>query len=259
MKKEVLDMTLNNKQVTITSVQLVELINQFRQEEGNRAELQHKDLLKSIRNEIETLEKAGIVGEGNFSPSSYINQQNKSQPCYSMNKAGVLQMLNKESAVVRYKTVQYIEKLERKTKHQLTAQEELKLHYLAIEEQSQEIQEVKAEVADLKENMPLFNVDCKEIQSLVKKKGTEVLGGYKSNAYNDNSLRGKVYSDIHKQIKREFGIERYEAIKRSQLNIAKQIIRSYKAPLILIDDINALNSQTTLFDKGDNSNENFKE
>ena len=130
-----------------------------------------------------------------------------------------------------------------------SAMEELRLHYKALEEHSQEIQEVRAEVADLKDNMPLFNIECKEIQSLVKKKGTSVLGGYKSNAYNDNSLRGKVYSDIQKQLRREFGVEKYEAIKRSQFDIAKQIVNEYKAPIVLIQEINALNSQTTLFDK----------
>ena len=39
--------------------------------------------------------------------------------------------------------------------------------------------------------MPLFQIDCKEIQALVRKKGIETLGGYRSIAYNDNSLRGK--------------------------------------------------------------------
>ncbi|ADZ84498.1 MULTISPECIES: ORF6C domain-containing protein [Cellulosilyticum] len=130
-----------------------------------------------------------------------------------------------------------------------SAMEELRMHYRALEEHSQEIQEVKAEVADLKDNMPLFNVECKEIQSLVKKTGTKVLGGYKSNAYNDNSLRGKVYSDIQKQLRREFGVEKYEAIKRSQFDVAKQIVDEYKAPTVLIQEINLLNSQTTLFDK----------
>lgn len=130
-----------------------------------------------------------------------------------------------------------------------SAMEELRMHYRALEEHSQEIQEVKAEVADLKDNMPLFNVECKEIQSLVKKTGTKVLGGYKSNAYNDNSLRGKVYSDIQKQLRREFGVEKYEAIKRSQFDVAKQIVDEYKAPTVLVQEINLLNSQTTLFDK----------
>nr|WP_302597065.1 Rha family transcriptional regulator [uncultured Cellulosilyticum sp.] len=109
-----------SNEVRITSVELVEMINTFRKEEGNTVEKEHKDLLKSIRTEIEMLEKAGIKGQGNFSPSSYINKQNKQQPCYLMNKAGALQMLNKESAVVRYKTVQYIENLEQALKEQQT-------------------------------------------------------------------------------------------------------------------------------------------
>ena len=62
-------------------------------------------------------------------------------------------------------------------------------------------------------------------------------------AYNDNSLRGKVYSDIQQQIRREFGVLRYEAIKRSQLEMAKEIIINYKVPLVLENEIKLLNDQ----------------
>lgn len=98
--------------IRVTSVELVDLINRFRKEEGNETEKQHNHLMRDIRNEIEVLERAGI-GQSNFGQSSYINSQGKMQPCYFMNKAGALQMLNKESAVVRYKTAQHIEKLEK--------------------------------------------------------------------------------------------------------------------------------------------------
>lgn len=101
-----------NNEVKITSVELVELINTFRKEEGNETEKEHSDLMKSIRKEIETLENAGIKDGGNFSLISYQDTYGRDKPCYSMNRAGALQMLNKESAVVRYKTTQYIEKLE---------------------------------------------------------------------------------------------------------------------------------------------------
>lgn len=135
----------------------------------------------------------------------------------------------------------------------LTPQEELRLHYLALEEQGKEIEsvreevtEVREEVTDLKENMPLFNVECKELQALVRSKGVQVLGGYKSTAYNDHSLRGKVYSDIQRQLKREFGISKYEAIKRSQLDIARSIVEEYKAPTVLVTEISNLNNQMRL-------------
>lgn len=141
-----------------------------------------------------------------------------------------------------------------KQPRKLTPQEELRLHYQYLEEQSKEIEsvrgevtEVREEVTDLKDNMPLFNVECKELQALVRSKGVQVLGGYKSPAYNDHSLRGQVYSDIQRQIKREFGISKYEAIKRSQLDIARKIVDEYKAPTVLVTDISKLNNQMSLY------------
>lgn len=115
--------------VRITSVKLVEIINTFRVEEGNIAEKRHSDLMTSIKTEIGYLEKAGI-GQRNFSLTSYIDDWNREKPCYSMHKAGVLQMLNKESAVVRFKTTQYIEKLEQSLKKQIPKL--TKKHELAI-------------------------------------------------------------------------------------------------------------------------------
>lgn len=136
----------------------------------------------------------------------------------------------------------------------LTPLEELRLQYQALEIHSKEIESVREEVTgvreevtDLKDNMPLFNVECKELQALVRSKGVQVLGGYKSPAYNDHSLRGQVYSDIQRQIKREFGISKYEAIKRSQLDIARRIVDEYKAPTVLVTDISKLNNQMSLY------------
>ncbi|WP_432401036.1 ORF6C domain-containing protein [Wukongibacter sp. M2B1] len=106
-----------------------------------------------------------------------------------------------------------------------------------------EVEQIGNKVNDLENNIPLFTVECKELQSLVRKKGTKVLGGYHSPAYCDNSIRGKVYSDIQRQLKREFGVDRYEAIKRRQFESAKQIILDYKAPMVLLEEIKDYNSQ----------------
>lgn len=119
----------------------------------------------------------------------------------------------------------------------LSPREQLKIQLDILEEQDKKIEGVVKKVDDLKENMPLFNIECKELQSLVKKVGIKVLCGYKSSAYNDNSLRGKVYADIQHQLKREFGVERYQSIKRCQLETARKIIEEYKAPTILINEI----------------------
>ena len=106
---------------------------------------------------------------------------------------------------------------------------------------------IENKVTDMENNMPLFNVECKELQALVRKIGTKSLGGYRSPAYNDKSIRTKIYKDIQHQLKREFGIIRYEGIKRVQLAAAREIVTNYRVPLFLHDDILILNEQTDLF------------
>lgn len=140
---------------------------------------------------------------------------------------------------------QYFINCEKKLKEvkKLSPMELMELQFIALKEQKEKIAQVENRVDKLEEDMPLLQIDCKEIQALVRKKGIEALGGYRSIAYNDNSLRGKVYSDIQQQIRREFGVLRYEAIKRSQLEMAKEIIINYKAPLVLENEIKLLNDQ----------------
>ena len=140
---------------------------------------------------------------------------------------------------------QYFINCEKKLKEvkKLSPMELMELQFKALKEQKEKIAQVENRVDKLEEDMPLFQIDCKEIQALVRKKGIEALGGYRSIAYNDNSLRGKVYSDIQQQIRREFGVVRYEAIKRSQLEMAKEIIINYKVPLVLENEIKLLNEQ----------------
>lgn len=118
-----------DSKITMTSLEVVELINKFRLEEGNRTNLTHNNFLKSIRRELEILKNAGITGRVNFYESEYTNLQNKKQPCYNMNKAGIMMMLNKESTLVRYKTQQYIEALENKIT-ELNNQQQLKASLL---------------------------------------------------------------------------------------------------------------------------------
>lgn len=143
--------------------------------------------------------------------------------------------------------------LKKQQARRLTPQEELRLHYQVIEEHAKEIESVREEVTevreefkDLKDNMPLFGEESDKLQAEVRKVGVATLGGYKSNAYNDNSLRGKVYKDIQNQLKREFGVERYKAIKRCQLDLAMKIVHNYKAPTVLVTEISNLNNQMRL-------------
>ncbi|MED3484981.1 ORF6C domain-containing protein [Bacillus toyonensis] len=119
----------------------------------------------------------------------------------------------------------------------------LKLTFQALEGHTQEIQEIKSEVKDLRENAPLYAIECDEISKAVRKLGVLLLGGKDSNAYQDISIRRKLYSDIYSQLHREFGVNSYKAIKRHHLDRAIQIINEeYSVPTILDEEIAATNA-----------------
>ena len=125
----------------------------------------------------------------------------------------------------------------------LSTEEMLELQFRYAKEVKEEVKELRDDFTEYKETTPLFTVECKELQALVRKKGVEVLGGKGSQAYIDNSLRGKVYADIQHQLKREFQVTKYEAIKRGQFVTAKEIVANYRVPTGLKEEIIKVNNQ----------------
>lgn len=100
-------LVIRTEKETMTSLELVDKINELRKEENNLKELQHKDLLKFIRTEFEE-----EIGKGKISPTYYIDIWNRKQPLYVLNLKQSLRVLTKESKFVRAKIFEYIEYLE---------------------------------------------------------------------------------------------------------------------------------------------------
>ena len=114
---------LNNikgaEEIEMLSPEVVDMINRFRAEEGNRKVLRHKSFMASTRKEIEALKNAGVEVDGqNILLVEYTDKKGEKRPCYRMNRFWIMQMCNKESALVRFKTQQYIEALENRLKQQ---------------------------------------------------------------------------------------------------------------------------------------------
>ena len=112
-------------QIEMLSTEVVDLINKFRKEEGNKKLKRHDRFLQDIRKEVEVV-KSQEEGLHGLVESSYKNAQNKKQPCYIMNRFWIMLMLNKESTLVRYKTQLYIEALENKLKQQQISADQIK-------------------------------------------------------------------------------------------------------------------------------------
>lgn len=118
--------------------------------------------------------------------------------------------------------------------------------YQRVDAVSGEVQTVKSELESLKNDMPLFIRDARDIQSALKKKATQALGGYGSVAYKDNSTRGYVFADIQRELRRQFDVKRYDQIKNKDVPDALRIIEEYKLPLALKSRVDMANAQQRL-------------
>lgn len=100
---------------------------------------------------------------------------------------------------------------------------------------------------DFEQNLPLLPEDADDVSKEVKKRVVEILGGKDSNAYHDKSLSQKVFMDAYRNLKSNFDVSSYKAIKRNRRDMAVQIAREYKPPLYLVEKIQAENNQMSLF------------
>ena len=216
-------------------------------------EVRHCDLLEKIDKINKDFNNGKIRSSKYWIESTYSQSNNgKKNREFQVTKRGCEFLAHKSTGTKgNLFTAKYMDRFaemenELSKPKQLSPMELLKLQYKALEDHEQKIEEVKEDLQDFKGEIPLFQVDCKEIQAEVRKKGTKVLGGYHSLAYLDNSLRGKVYADIQRELKRQFGVNRYEAIKRKDYEKALIIISDYEAPFKLQSDIELKNSQIGL-------------
>lgn len=103
--------------------------------------------------------------------------------------------------------------------------------------------EIEKRIDNIENNLPLLGVDCDEVTKTVHGVGVRLLGSKSSNAYKDKSLRRRVYTDIYGELKRQFQVRSYKAIKRCELSKAIDVINNYKLPLALDSEIFQVNNQ----------------
>ena len=125
----------------------------------------------------------------------------------------------------------------------MTLEEQLQIVAKGTLEVKEEIRKVNEDLQEFKKDMPLLALECQKITKAKNQKVVPMLGGKDAPAYKDNSLRQQVYSDIDAQLRREFGVNTYKAIKRNQCDVAIKIINEYELPMYLKDRIDNENAQ----------------
>ena len=101
--KELMIMTSNQ---TVTSKELVEVINMIRKEEGNDVEIQHDKLMRRIRG-FEQILPLDSIGEG-----EYLGNNKQMQPMLLLNKEACLLTVSSESPKVNLAIIRRWQELE---------------------------------------------------------------------------------------------------------------------------------------------------
>lgn len=236
-------MPVNIEQKTLTSVEVAEMVGK-----------PHNDLMKDIRRYTSQFNVGNISHVEFFTENTYLDKKGQERPCYLVTKKGCEFIAHKLTGVKGTEfTAKYINRfheLEEHVQKPRTALEQIALLAQGALELEEKVDSVEQEVYSIKNDMPLFGAESDELSAHVKRKGVEMLGGKKSEAYKDNKVRQTVYRDIYSQLKREFGIyddegktKSYKALKRKDLADAHEFIDCYTLPSYLQDVITNCNAQ----------------
>lgn len=231
----------NENIVTINSREVAEMM-----------EMQHSHLLEKIDNMNKIFGNREIDHQIYWEESTFGNR-GKQYRCFDITKKGCEMLAHKSTGekgvIFTHRYMQKFEEMEKILKKEIEnpfmgLSKELQAIFTIDQKQQEmslQIEKVKNDFQTYKEESPLFNIECEEISRAVRRKGVEVLGGKNAKAYADKSVRSKVYTDIYCQLKRNFDVNSYKAINRKFYFKALELIKEYKAPVTLSEDIQLLN------------------
>jgi Rha family phage regulatory protein len=232
---------LNLEQKTITSLEVADMVGK-----------PHNDLMKDIRRYTSQFNEGNISHVEFFTENTYLDKKGQERPCYMVTKKGCEFIAHKMTGVKGTEfTAKYINRfheMEDVIQKPKSPMQLLEMEFAALKEVDSKVDAINRDLQDFKETLPLLPSDADDVKAEVNKRVIDCLGGKNSNAYHDSSIRGKVYSDIYRELKRQFEVSKYNCIHRNQKNIAIEIVRNYEPPYVLAEEIKDSNAQLNLED-----------
>lgn len=232
---------LNLEQRTITSIEVAEMV-----------EKEHKNLMRDVRSYAGELAELKIEPGEFFRESTYKDANNQSRPCYLVTKKGCEFIAHKLTGIkgtgFTAKYINRFHEMEDQIRAPKSPMQLLEMEFAALKEVDSKVDALNRDLQDFKETLPLLPADADDVKAEVNKRVIDCLGGKNSNAYHDSSIRGKVYSDIYRELKRQFEVSKYNCIHRNQKSIAIEIVRNYEPPYVLAEEIKDSNAQLNLED-----------
>lgn len=126
----------------------------------------------------------------------------------------------------------------------MSTAEKIRLLAQGNEELNERVEKVEDKLDSLENDMPLYGCEIEELKNHISRRAISILDGKNSEAYKGASIRGTVYKDIYKQLKREYGYaSSYKSLKRKYLADAHEFVDCYAAPTYLQEQITDANAQ----------------
>lgn len=138
----------------------------------------------------------------------------------------------------------YFEKQPKSTP--LTTAQQIQLLAQGNVELNQRVDNLSERMDKIELDLPILPIEADRITEAVRRKGVTAMGGKQSAAYQNRGLRQKVYNNIYSNLKYNFAVRSYKAIKRSQCDRAIEIVNAWKPPVFLSDEISGANAQISL-------------
>jgi phage regulator Rha-like protein len=208
-------------------------------------DVRHSDLLRSISGYIQVLENAELRSQDFFIPSIYkVEGNNKNYDCFELTRKGCDMVANKmtgEKGILF--TAAYVTKfeaMEEKIKHPFAGASKELQAILMLDIRTKEMED---RVEHLENRTTIDYGQQRTLKKAGNKRVLEIVGGKKSVAYKDSSIRTQVYSALWNEFTEFFGINSYNNTFIKDYDRALQYVPLWNPPNNLMRQIEQANGQ----------------
>lgn len=217
-------------------------------EVAEMVDMEHKNLLSKIRKYVEILDGSKLSSPQFFVPSTYVNNQNKEQPCYLLTKKGCEMVANKltgeKGVIFTAKYVNRFAEMEQKIKLPKTDREILFLSVKVQEQTAQRVDVLEEKVSDLEKSTTIDSSQQYTLERIAKTTVISALGGIDSRAY--QLMSRKLFSNIWRDYKKYFKLGSYRDTLKADYENAKNYLESWSPEVNTSLKIKEYNSQLSM-------------
>lgn len=214
-------------------------------------EMEHAKLLRKIDGINEDLAKAKIGFSKYWIKGSYVDKSGKSNREFLITKRGCEFLAHKQTGTKgNLFTDRYMDKfaemeqfIEEGPKKQLSPMEILELQFGIVKEQGEKIETIENKVETLAGTMTIDHGQACNVKSAVDSAVKKLCCGNESAAYENKSIRAKVYRFIWRSIKEYFNVTAYHNLLRKDVDKAINYVSNLKLQGKLLREVQEANNQ----------------